>query len=194
MPYSSIAPELMSEDAVLEERPGQNWWKRDTCSGQRKIFVRQCDDSRDPSRIIPHPRDAVRVAGQPKLHYGVIGSSNMLLKEPLLRDRLRDEYQVRAIEMEGSGIASATWMSGNAGYLLIRGICDYCVSHKNDIWQGYAAVVAAAYARALIESIPADATHPQSDVQHTKSGERSISIGGNVSGSTIISGDHNTVN
>src|SRR5207244_3411131 len=32
----------MSEDAVLEERPGQNRRKRDTCSGQRKIFVRQC--------------------------------------------------------------------------------------------------------------------------------------------------------
>jgi len=150
-------------------------------------------DSRDPGRTIPHPRDAMRVARQPKLHYGVIGSSNMLLKEPQLRDRLRDEYQVRAIEMEGSGIASATWMSGNAGYLLIRGICDYCDSHKNDLWQGYAAVVAAAYARALIESIPVDATRPRSDVQHNKLGERSISIGGNVSGSTIISGDHNTV-
>jgi hypothetical protein len=32
----------MSEDAVLEKRPGQNRRKRDTCSGQRKIFVRQC--------------------------------------------------------------------------------------------------------------------------------------------------------
>ena len=135
----------------------------------------------------------MRIAGQPKLHYGVIGSSNMLLKEPLLRDRLRDEYQVRAIEMEGSGIASATWMSGNAGYLLIRGICDYCDLQKNDIWQGYAAVVAAAYARALIESIPIDTAHQQSDVQYNKPSERSISISGNASGSTIISGDHNTV-
>jgi len=96
----------------------------------------------------------MRVYRQPKLHYGLIGSSNLLLKEPRLRDRLRDEYKVRAIEMEGSGIATATWVSGNAGYLLIRGICDYCDSHKNDMWQGYAAVVAAAYARALIESIP----------------------------------------
>jgi hypothetical protein len=33
----------MSEDAVLEERPGQKRRKRDTRSGQRKIFVRQCD-------------------------------------------------------------------------------------------------------------------------------------------------------
>ncbi|HYT35643.1 MAG TPA: hypothetical protein VEL49_00585 [Ktedonobacteraceae bacterium] len=154
-------------------------------------------DSHDPSKIIPHPKDAKRVSRQPKLHYGLIGSSNMLLKEPQLRDRLRDEYKVRAIEMEGSGIATATWMSGDAGYLLIRGICDYCDSHKNDMWQGYAAAVAAAYARALIESIPMDveasAAPQQSNIQPNKLGERNISIGGNASGSTIISGDQNTV-
>jgi nucleoside phosphorylase len=154
-------------------------------------------DSHDPSKIISHPKDTTRVSRQPKLHYGLIGSSNMLLKDPQLRDRLRDEYKVRAIEMEGSGIAAATWMSGNTGYLLIRGICDYCDSHKNDAWQGYAAVVAAAYARALIESIPVDtamsATHQQSNVQPNKPGERSVNIGGNVSGSKIISGDQNTV-
>jgi nucleoside phosphorylase len=30
--------------------------------------------------------------------------------------------------------------------LAIRGICDYCDSHKNKLWQGYAALAAAAYA------------------------------------------------
>lgn len=128
--------------------------------------------SHEPNSIIPHPIDTTRIPGQPKLHYGVIGSSNILLKDPQLRDRLRNEHKVRAIEMEGSGIATATWVSGRTGYLLIRGICDYCDSHKNDMWQGYAAAVAAAYARALIESIPADtatlATSQLSDVQPNK--------------------------
>jgi len=55
--------------------------------------------------------------------------------------------------MEASGIADATW-THKIGYLVIRGICDYCDSHKNDDWQQYAAVVAAAYTRALIESMP----------------------------------------
>ncbi|GCE27581.1 hypothetical protein KDA_30650 [Dictyobacter alpinus] len=117
-------------------------------------------DSHEPNKLIPHPVDTMRISGQPKLHYGVIGSSNMLLKEPQLRDRLRDEYNVRAIEMEGSGIAAATWMSSSTGYLLIRGICDYSDSHKNDRWQGYAAAVAAAYAKALIESIPVESASP----------------------------------
>jgi nucleoside phosphorylase len=68
-------------------------------------------------------------------------------------DQLRDKFKVKAIEMEASGIANATW-NREVGYLVVRGICDYCDSHKNDDWQQYAAVVAAAYTRALIESMP----------------------------------------
>lgn len=68
------------------------------------------------------------------------------------RDALRDKFGVRAVEMEGSGIADATW-SHEKGYLAIRGICDYCDAHKNDAWQEYAAAVAAGYTRALLESI-----------------------------------------
>lgn len=38
--------------------------------------------------------------------------------------------------------------------LIIRGICDYADSHKNWIWQPYAAVTAAAYAKELLLVIP----------------------------------------
>jgi hypothetical protein len=41
--------------------------------------------------------------------------------------------------------------------LVIRGICDYCDKNKEDRWQAYAAVVAAAYASELLGSIPANA-------------------------------------
>ena len=34
--------------------------------------------------------------------------------------------------------------------LVIRGICDYSDSHKSKEWQGYAAMVAAAYAKDLL--------------------------------------------
>lgn len=41
--------------------------------------------------------------------------------------------------------------------LVIRGISDYCDSHKNDEWQKYAAATAAAYAKELLLIIdPAD--------------------------------------
>lgn len=112
-------------------------------------------------KTVKHPRDPNRRSGQPKLHYGRIGSANTLLKDAKYRDALRDKHDVRAVEMEGSGIADGTWEFSQS-YILIRGICDYGDSNKNDIWQGYAAVAAAAYARSLIESFPAPADSPES--------------------------------
>ncbi|GAB1211414.1 hypothetical protein ATERTT37_000528 [Aspergillus terreus] len=38
--------------------------------------------------------------------------------------------------------------------LVIRGICDYCDSHKQKNWQGYAALAAAAYAKNLLSIVP----------------------------------------
>lgn len=99
-----------------------------------------------------HPVDPTRQTDRPRVHYGPIGASNLLLKHAPLRDQLRRDCDVIAIEMEASGIADATWTAGQ-GYLIIRGICDYCDDSKNDLWQGHAALVAAAYARALISSI-----------------------------------------
>jgi hypothetical protein len=37
--------------------------------------------------------------------------------------------------------------------VVIRGICDYSDTHKNDVWQGHAAATAAAYAKALLRVI-----------------------------------------
>lgn len=109
--------------------------------------------SDDPTLVISHPNDPSRVDGQPRVFSGKIGSANIVLKNPKKRDYLRDNFNVRAIEMEGSGVADASWKM-DAGYLVVRGICDYCDSKKNDAWQKYAAIVAAGYVRALIESIP----------------------------------------
>ncbi len=61
--------------------------------------------------------------GQPRIFFGPIASGNILLNDPGWRDRLRDQYGVRAVEMDGSGIADATWEAG-VGYLVVRGICD----------------------------------------------------------------------
>jgi nucleoside phosphorylase len=35
-------------------------------------------------------------------------------------------------------------------YLVIRGICDYSDSHKNKVWQRYAALAAAVYIKDLL--------------------------------------------
>ncbi len=110
-------------------------------------------DSENPKVRLVHPPDPKRANGQPRIFVGPIASANKLLKNPAKRDELRRRFGVKAVEMEGAGIADATWNHG-VGYLVVRGICDYCDSNKGDGWQRYAASIAAAYTRALIESIP----------------------------------------
>jgi nucleoside phosphorylase len=109
--------------------------------------------SDNPSKQVPHPVDPDRKPELPRVFRGVIASANILLKDPKKRDALRDKFNVRAVEMENSGIGDATWNRG-AGYLGVRGGCDYCDVHKGDAWQKYAAAVAAGYTVSLIRNIP----------------------------------------
>ena len=107
------------------------------------------DENNNPT-IINHPIDLKRKPQLPKIHYGLIGSANILLKDPKLRNKL-SKIGVKAVEMEGSGVSDSAWSKG-VGVIVIRGISDYCDPNKNDLWQGYASVVAAAYTRILISS------------------------------------------
>ncbi|KIX98875.1 uncharacterized protein Z520_05336 [Fonsecaea multimorphosa CBS 102226] len=82
------------------------------------------------------------------VHFGTIGSGNFVVKDGVIRDRLREDLKVVCVEMEGAGIQES--FPG----LVIRGISDYADSHKNDHWQPYAAAMATAYMKALLLSIP----------------------------------------
>jgi nucleoside phosphorylase len=104
---------------------------------------------------VVHPTDKDRRPDAPRIHSGAIGTADTLLKSGVKRDELRDRFGVRAVEMEASGLQTAAWSHGKDVFV-VRGICDYCDEHKNDIWQNYAALVAAAYARAIVEAMPAE--------------------------------------
>jgi len=110
------------------------------------------DILRIKGKQVEHPIDEDRISNYPKIHHGPIGSSNTLLKDEVLRNQLRDNHGVKAIEMEGSGIADGTWTL-NKGYLIVRGIVDYCNSDKTKKWQYHGALCAACYTKCIIESI-----------------------------------------
>ncbi|KAK3176700.1 hypothetical protein OEA41_008025 [Lepraria neglecta] len=84
----------------------------------------------------------------PSIHYGLIASGNQVMKDGVTRDNLRKELNMLCFEMEAAGLMD------NFPCLVIRGICDYSDTHKNDLWQPYAAAVAAAYAKELLGIIP----------------------------------------
>ncbi|WP_353933034.1 hypothetical protein WJM97_10820 [Okeanomitos corallinicola TIOX110] len=133
------------EDIIIKALQKLNW---QLPSPETDILY----SSEETDEIISHPEDSERRKDQPRILLGAIGSANKLLKNPQKRDLLRDQFGVKAIEMEGSGVADATWNHG-IGYLVVRGICDYCDEHKSDTWQQYAAVTAAAYVRTLLSSM-----------------------------------------
>lgn len=102
-----------------------------------------CDDC-DPTRTVP--RTARQNPRVPRVHYGVIASGNKLVKDATERDLILKESGEDCIclEMEAAGLMNAF------PCLVIRGICDYADSHKNDDWQEYAAATAAAYAKQFL--------------------------------------------
>jgi nucleoside phosphorylase len=155
---SPQAPSQMMLQAAsqlgIRAASGDRRWELHIAAALEKLsgYARP-DDSLDvlyqEDKIVPHPNDPGRCKGWPRVHRGAIATADTLLKDPNLRDQLRDRFGARAVEMEGSGVQTAAWAKGK-DIMVVRGICDYCDAHKNDVWQNYAALTAAAYARALI--------------------------------------------
>jgi nucleoside phosphorylase len=102
-------------------------------------------DACDPSATVWR---RARNHNVPVFHYGTIASANTLVKDSKLRDALAQEYGAQCVDMEAAGLMNIF------PCLVIRGICDYADSHKNDKWQGFAAAVAAAYAKELLLATP----------------------------------------
>jgi nucleoside phosphorylase len=142
---------VLESDRLLGKFP----WEDRILEGLNRLGWVRPDEATDilagPAGDLTHPLDVERRAGQPRVFFGPVASANTLLKDSVKRDALRDQFGVKAVEMEGSGIVDATWTRG-VGYLVVRGICDYCDGNKNDLWQRYAAVVAAGYVRALLDA------------------------------------------
>lgn len=82
------------------------------------------------------------------VHRGTIASGGLVMRNGTQRDELASQSKALCFETEAVGMVT--------GFpsLVIRGISDYSDSHKNDVWHGYAAAVAAAYARQLFYHMP----------------------------------------
>ncbi|KAL3485437.1 hypothetical protein BJX62DRAFT_242934 [Aspergillus germanicus] len=102
-------------------------------------------DSCDPSEIVQRVE---RESEHPVIHYGIIASSNQVVKDAVLRDRIGKEFGAMCLEMEAAGIMDSF------PCIVIRGVSDYADSHKNKRWQRYAAATAAAYAKELLHKVP----------------------------------------
>lgn len=103
-----------------------------------------CDESEEVER-------KQRETTDPQIHYGTIASGNILVADATTRDKIADAIGEHCIcfDMEAAGLMN------HFPCLVIRGICDYADSHKNDKWKPYASATAAAYAKELLGFVPA---------------------------------------
>ncbi|KAK5242070.1 hypothetical protein LTS06_011754, partial [Exophiala xenobiotica] len=100
----------------------------------------------------------------PVVHYGTIASGNRVIKDAKERDQLGRDYDAVCVEMEAAGLMN------NFPCIVVRGICDYADSHKNDAWQKYAAAAAAAYAKWFLGQVPPPQTALERPVQDVVDG------------------------
>ncbi|KAI5247576.1 Pfs, NACHT and ankyrin domain protein [Aureobasidium subglaciale] len=123
-----------------------------------KLVDREEDDSSDDDSVDGEDLDRLVI------HRGTIASGEMVIKDGRKRDALAREHGILCFEMEAAGTMN------DFPCLVVRGISDYCDSHKNDKWHGYAAAVAAAYARELFSHMPVE------EVEHCKIAEAGVKI------------------
>jgi nucleoside phosphorylase len=164
---------------VLEKKPRlRKKYKRPNASSDRLYkstavhpiiteasCVAVCGD--DPSKLISRP-ERPEEEDNPAIHYGLIASANHLMKDATIRDRFGAEKDVLCFEMEAAGLMN------HFPCLVIRGICDYSDTHKNKEWQGYAAMVAAAYAKDLLNRIPPNKVEAERKISDVLSGSSQV--------------------
>ena len=103
-----------------------------------------------------------------KIHYGLIASRNAMIKNARKRKKInqqRFEGFALCFEMEAAGIANnhfciiirkicdEIFFKHHLLFLCWSGLADYSDLHKNYVWQEFAAIVAAVYAREFLRMI-----------------------------------------
>lgn len=118
--------------------------------------------------------------GESEVHYGLIASGNSLVRSPNARHELikrigsEEADNILCFEMEAAGV------SQEKPCLVIRGIADYADSHKNKLWQPYAAANAAIYARELLLRAKPERSENEGAQGRSSANSRALDLNGAI--------------
>ncbi|PYH49351.1 putative wd40 protein [Aspergillus saccharolyticus JOP 1030-1] len=128
----------------------------------------ECNDS-SAKMAVHRPQ---RPDDNPIVHRGLILSGDGVIKSSEYRKRLQQDYpEALCLEMEAAGIMD------ELPCLVVRGICDYADTHKNDEWHYYAAAVAAAYCKALLRKVDAQEVQEATTMKQLMDGVKGLAEG-----------------
>jgi nucleoside phosphorylase len=117
-----ITSETLQKHERLREqfsRPDQDWLFQASYDHESKsVDCSRCDLDQLVARL-------ARKSEDPVVHYGLIASGNQVMKSATTRDAIAREWNILCFEMEAAGLMD------QLPCLVVRGICDYCDSHKH---------------------------------------------------------------
>ena len=89
-----------------------------------------------------------------EIHWGPVASGEKVIADSQTIPNLQNSWtKLIGIEMESYGAALAAYKANSRPrFLMVKGICDWANSDKNDKWQEYAADVAAMFVISLLKS------------------------------------------
>ncbi|RGP72388.1 hypothetical protein FLONG3_6784 [Fusarium longipes] len=144
----------MKEDKLYPSGYTHRHWKGCIiCAGDPDIFCEVASKAScvevgcDPATLVKRERFEDLVKGGefcPEIFVGCIGSGNTVIKSGMDRDRIAAAHNLIAFEMEGAG----AW--DEIPCIIVKGVCDYADSHKNKVWQDFAAATAASVTKAIL--------------------------------------------
>lgn len=106
-----------------------------------KMFKSDCWSSY-LKRIFPDPEYK-----KPNVYSGIVLSGNKVIANNEEIRRFKKTWaKALAVEMEASGVAAALYQMKDApSFVMVKAICDFADSEKNDDWQEYAAYASAIF-------------------------------------------------
>ena len=108
--------------------------------------ILECDENFLTERTRIKAIKATGVKPDPEIFFDFVGSGDTVMKSATFRDEYAEYERIIAFEMEGAGVCRQFEST-----IVIKGVCDYADTHKNKLWQPYAAATAAACVRAYLE-------------------------------------------
>ena len=150
----------------------------DYCHPEKDQEIGSCAKCAE-EHVIQRPRKNATI---PRIHYGLIACGDTVVRDAKFRDKMRSTYGALCFEMETAGL-----MNGFP-CLAIRGISDYADTHKNNVWQPYAALTAAAYAKEVLRKLQTESVDQVPTVsERMSSPELKVQMGGE-SGTFFLEG------
>jgi nucleoside phosphorylase len=144
--YITAGSQLLRGQEVAFERPPQE---------TDRLFMNLGGDdmievghpAAPPNAPPPHP-------GQPTIRFGAIASGKPVVMGDQLRLDFAARHQCVANDTEFDQVLESIVGNRKDSFLFVRGVADYLDGSKNAEWQPYAALVAAAFTRAIIDQLP----------------------------------------